>query len=303
MPNILLLGATGMIGKALTVALSKEGYIFTAACRDVKKAAEVLPPTTRIIPMDFNSALFKQGLVEANAVINITGSPILGRFTSKHRHQVEESRIALTKNLVTAIERHHPTLPLLINASAIGIYGSHTITDDVLDEYSTILPEDYLSDLCQRWEAAASGGIKRIVRIRTGIVLDSSPQGTLSKLAVSFRLGFGGPIGIPKTWRSWIHLQDEIGLIRFALEHDSMSGPLNATAPEPVQADALAKALSVALHKPTWLPVPEGPVRLILGEAAEIITRGKRILPTKAIAAGYHFEFSTLESALHDLLR
>ena len=201
------------------------------------------------------------------------------------------------------ISRYCPDLPVLINASAIGVYGTHTITDDVLDEYSLISAEDYISALSMRWEAATMSNIKRVVHIRTGIVLDGSHRGTLAKLALPFRLGLGGPIGNLKSWRSWIHITDEIGLIRFALENNNITGPLNATAPNSVQGDAFSKILGAALNKPSWLPVPEIAIRLALGEAAEIITRGKRIHPTKALAAGYHFKFPSLESALRDLLK
>ena len=299
MKRIIVIGATGLIGSALTKELLRQGHAVTAACRDIVRAKNVLPEVVSCISLNFDSDGWRDSLHQADVVINLSGAPVIGRLTPKHRQAITSSRVGVTKNLVSSIEKISPNLALLINASAIGVYGSHTLTDDIYTEKDVLTPEDYLSHVCHGWEAAAySPGIQRTVLLRTGVVLDPSTKGTLAKLALPFRLFAGGPIGIKDSWRSWVHIEDEVGLIIYALRNPSLSGPLNVTSPNPVTAAGLSAALGKAMHRPDWLPVPEWAVRVGLGEAAEIITRGKRILPQKAIAAGYTFHYPTIDSAL-----
>jgi uncharacterized protein (TIGR01777 family) len=217
---------------------------------------------------------------------------------------VRDSRIGVTRLLANSIAAASAKPEVFISASAIGYYGNHELTDDKIDE-SSPSGEDAVSKLVAAWEFAAvparQAGV-RIVLARTGLLLTTSPEGALSQLALPFSFFLGGPVGISQSWRSWIHMKDEIGLLLYALETPSLSGPLNLVSPNPERAGAFSLALGKALHKPSWLPVPEAVIRLAYGESAEIITRGKRVIPAKALESGYHFMYPHLPEALTDLL-
>jgi uncharacterized protein (TIGR01777 family) len=190
---------------------------------------------------------------------------------------------------------------VLVNASAIGIYGPHA--DEELTEGS--LPgNDFLAKVCADWEKAAEPALVhdvRVVLLRTGIVLDKN-GGALAQMLTPFKLFAGGPVGNGKQWMSWIHNEDEVGLILFALDRAEISGPFNATAPNPVTNRDFATALGKALGRPSFMPTPAFMLRVMLGEAAQIVTTGQRVQPAKALAAGYTFKFPALDTALRDII-
>jgi uncharacterized protein len=201
----------------------------------------------------------------------------------------------------TAAENPGLRKRVLINASAIGIYGPHG--DEFLSEDS-LAGNDFLAKLCTDWEKAAQAATVhgvRVVLLRTGVVLDKN-GGALAKMLTPFKLCVGGPIGGGLQWMSWIHSEDEVGLILFALDHPDITGPLNATAPNPVTNKDFSTALGKVLGRPSFLPTPAFALRVMLGESSQIITTGQRVLPKKALAAGYAFKFPVVEGALRDLL-
>ena len=195
---------------------------------------------------------------------------------------------------------------MAVSGSAIGYYGDRGATD--LDEGSAPPEESargFDTEVVAAWEAAAEGfanqGI-RLVRLRTGHVLDPS-GGFLKQLLLPFRLGLGGPIAGGSQWLSWIHIEDEVGLILWALDTDELSGPLNATAPAPVTNKAFSRTLGRALHRPAVFPIPGMALDLLYGkEFATTIKGGQRVLPARALELGYEFRFPELSGALHDLL-
>jgi uncharacterized protein (TIGR01777 family) len=231
--------------------------------------------------------------------VNLAGEPVAGgRWTPERKRAIRESRVRATANLAAVIAERGPRV--LVSGSAIGWYGPRG--DEAVDE-SAPAAADFLGSVSREWEAAAEPARKRarVVLVRTGIVL--APEGgALEQMALPFKLFAGGPIGDGSFWQSWIHLADEVGLVRFALGNEKVSGPLNATAPEPVRNRDFARALGRALRRPSLLPTPAFAVRLALGEMAGVVLASQRVLPEKALDLGYRFRFPRLLPALEDLL-
>ncbi len=187
-----------------------------------------------------------------------------------------------------------------ISASAIGFYGNRD--DEVLSEESAV-GKGFFPEICNDWESEAEKAVEfgaRVVTPRIGIVL-SPDGGALEKMLTPFKLGVGGVVGSGKQWMSWIAIEDLVGLIVFALENDSVDGPLNATAPNPVTNETFTKTLGRVLHRPTFIPVPEFAIKLLFGEMGEtLLLQGNRVIPKKALDAGYEFRFPELEEAIRE---
>jgi uncharacterized protein (TIGR01777 family) len=306
MKRILIVGVTGTIGSALASALITKGYEVSGVSRHPEKARLAVPGLRESLLLDTKHPnLLIDPINQADAVISFTGAPLIGRpFKKNNPLEIRDSRIGVTHYLANSIAAASSKPEVFISASAIGYYGNHELTDDKINEASPC-GEDSLSMLVAEWEAATKAAEQagvRIVLARTGLLLNTDPSGALSQLTLPFSFFLGGPVGIPQSWRAWIHMKDEVGLLMHALETPSLSGPLNLVSPNPKRASAFSRALGQALHKPSWLPIPEATIRLAYGENAEIITRGKRIIPTKALENGYHFIYPHLPEALQDLL-
>ncbi|WP_273455724.1 TIGR01777 family oxidoreductase, partial [Nevskia ramosa] len=214
-------------------------------------------------------------------------------------------RIDTTRRLVDWMNELAAKPKVLVSGSAIGWYGPRG--DEKLSE-ADAPGSDYSAQLCQDWEAEAlraeALGV-RVCQLRTGIVLGSKGPaggGALAQMLPAFKLGGGGPMGSGQQWMSWVHRVDLIALIRFLIEHDSAQGPFNGTAPEPVRNSEFAKTLGRVLHRPAILPMPGFMLKLIVGEMAEILLTGQRVIPQAALDAGFVFRFSSLEAALRDVL-
>lgn len=292
--KVAITGATGLIGRAVTDALVTAGHSVVALSRHAGNVSGipivVWDPASAELP-----APARDGVA---AVVNLAGAGIAdGRWDDTHRRAILDSRLTTTRRVVDAMGGDGPTT--LISGSAIGYYGPG---DEPVDE--TAGPGgDFLAEVCARWEAAASHGARRgrVVLLRTGIVL-SMEGGALPKLVRPARLGAGGPLGGGRQWQSWIHIDDEAALIVHALTDTSLSGPLNATAPNPVRQKDLSRALGRVLHRPSSVPTPAFALRLLMGQAADVALTGQRVLPTAALRSGYRFRFTEIEPALLDLL-
>jgi hypothetical protein len=237
-----------------------------------------------------------------DAVVNLAGAPIADRpWTSARRALLWGSRITLTEQLLAWLEQRQQRPSVLISGSAVGWYGDGGERE--LTEASRPVKEDFASQLCIAWEETAQQaealGI-RVVLVRTGLVL-ASEGGFLSRLRLPFKLGLGGPIGDGRQWMPWIHINDEIALIDFLLQHNDASGPYNACAPEPVRNREFAKRLGRALHRPALLPLPAPLLRLGLGELSTLLLGGQRVRPVRLLAAGFTFQFNDVQSALDEL--
>jgi len=293
--NILITGGTGFIGAALSRELVSSAHnviITTRRQTDSKEKLTWKPPA--LIPPDTISNI--------DAVINLAGESIAsGRWTKTRKERIMSSRINTTRALVQSMQNVNPGPKVLISASAIGYYGprgDEHVTED------TPPGTDFLAEVCKVWEAEALKAEElgvRVVLIRIGGVLESD-GGALPKMIIPFKFFLGGPIGSGKQWFSWIHRDDIVGIIKYALENDSITGPLNLTAPQPVTNREFSSALGRVLGRPSWLSVPGFMVRLTLGELGDILLTGQRVLPEKALKEGYKFKYPDIDGALRAIL-
>jgi uncharacterized protein (TIGR01777 family) len=258
-----------------------------------------------VIPIEWNgreAGAWEHCLEGADAVINLAGAPIAdGRWTEARKRLLTDSRVASTRLLVEALSRCASKPRTLISASGIGYYGS---SDDRMLNEGAQRGQGFLADLCLAWETEALRAQEfgvRVVTLRTGMVLEED-GGALPKMLLPFRFFAGGPILPGTQWVSWIHRQDHIGIIRWALTTPNVSGPVNAVAPEAVTMAQFCKELGQVIHRPSWLPVPGFALHVALGELATLMTTGQRIYPEKALSGGYVFHYPQLESALRAIL-
>lgn len=301
--QIIVTGGTGFIGRALVNRLLKNGHSVTVLARNADSARALLP--SAVICINWNPpsiGTWSKAFASADAVINLAGEPIAeNRWTEARKRLIWDSRIGATRSVVEALRTHATKPCVLVNASGIGYYGA---SDEHLLDETAARGSGFLADLCLAWEAEAMSAAEfgtRIVIVRTGMVLEAD-GGALAKMLLPFRLFLGGPIMPGSQWVSWIHRRDHIGLIDWALSTATVSGPINAVAPEPVTMKTFCEVLGRALHRPSWLPVPGIALNILLGELGTILTTGQRVIPTKAMAGGYVFHYSTLEPALKDIL-
>lgn len=297
--HILLTGGTGLIGRALCQLWLRQGHQLTVWSRRPERVAALCGNGVRGI-----ARLEELADAPLDAVINLAGAPIADRpWTNKRKALLWDSRVALTERLLAWLEARPQRPRVLISGSAVGWYGDGGERE--LHESDAPVVEDFAAQLCGAWEETAQRAEALgmcVVLLRTGLVL-ASDGGFLKRLLLPFRLGLGGPIGNGRQWMPWIHLQDEIGLIDFLLQRDDARGPYNACAPQPARNRDFARALGRALRRPALLPVPGPLLRLGLGELSGLLLGGQKALPQRALADGYVFRFTDLDSALADLLK
>jgi uncharacterized protein (TIGR01777 family) len=300
--KLVIAGATGFIGSPLCDKLIEQGHSLTLLSRSLSSGTT--PPNKKWITWyPPPSGAWEQAIDGADGIINLAGEPIAARkWTGAQKERLRASRVGTTRALVAAVAKAKQKPKFLVNASAVGYYGprgDETITEEGRPG------DDFLARTCVEWEEEAKkaeGYGVRVVRLRTGIVLGKN-GGALAKMVPPFKSFVGGPLGSGKQWMSWIHLDDEIGLIVFLVNHPTASGPVNATAPNPVTMKQFCKTLGQVLHRPSWAPVPGFALRLLLGEMADILLTGQRVLPTKAQKLGYKFKYLDLRQALQNCLQ
>ncbi len=301
--QVVIAGGTGFIGQALCAALSQAGHHVVLLTRRKEESQRSLG--AHVTPAEWNgqeAGAWEQSLEGADAVINLAGASIAdGRWTDSRKHLLTESRILPTRLLVDAIARCSSKPHTLISASGIGYYGPND--DRTLTEESP-RGQGFLADLCLAWEREALRAKTfdiRVVLLRIGMVLGPD-GGALAKMLPPFQFYLGGPILPGTQWVSWIHRHDLLGLIQWLLATPNISGPINAVAPEAVTMAQFCKVLGQVLHRPSWLPVPTFALKIALGELATLMTTGQRIIPEKALLAGYTFHHPKLDSALWNIL-
>lgn len=297
--RLVVVGGTGFIGAPLCGRLLELGHSLTLLTRSASSATT--SPNQK--SLNWNPGFpgsWEEAVDGSDGVINLAGESIAKRWTESQKKKIASSRIDTTRALVTAIGKAKEKPRFLLNASAVGYYGPHgdeSLTEDAGPG------GDFLSRVCIAWEKEAIKAEEyglRVIRLRSGIVLGKG-GGALAKMALPFKLFMGGPLGSGEQWMSWIQLEDEIGLILFLLEHPEARGAINATASNPVTMSGFCKTLGDVLNRPSWAPVPTFAVRLLLGEMAEMLLTGQRVLPGQAQKLGYPFKFSTLPEALQAL--
>ena len=300
--RVLVTGGTGMIGRAVCDALLARGEEVVGLSRDRERARATNPTVSWFAWDPANERPPDEALQGADAVVNLVGEEINQRLTDDAKARIRDSRIRGTKNLVDAMLAATPSPRTLISQAAIGIYGDRG--EAMVDE-STPPAEGFLPQVVVDWETEArkaeAGGV-RVVIFRTGLVLD--PEGGLLKqLVPPFKFGVGGPLAGGDFYMPWIHRDDEVGLILWALDNAAVSGTLNATAPKPVTNREFSKALGKALHRPSVIPAPRfAIVAMRGGELTEQITGSFRVIPRRAQDLGYSFRYPELLPALEDLL-
>jgi hypothetical protein len=302
--NTLVTGASGLIGSALVERLHREGHTVT---RLVRGSSVPGPGTTDVPWSPDQGQIDVAGLERAgpfDGVVHLAGAGIGDRRWSPDRKRVIlESRTDSTRLLVDTLQRVSARPPVLVSASAVGFYGDRG--DEELTEDSTV-GSGFLAEVCRDWELAArpaaASGI-RTVLLRTGIVL-SRRGGAWGKQLPLFRAGLGGRMGSGRQYRSWVTLDDEIGAVLHCLTDDSLSGPVNVSAPAPATDAALAQAVGAVLHRPTVMVVPAVALRLALGSqmASELVLGGQRVVPRALVSAGYSFAHPTLDEAVRSVL-
>ena len=294
--RLLVTGGTGFVGTPLCQALASQGHEVIAMTRRPRAG----PPRVRY--SGWEAGDWPGVMAQVDGVIHLAGAPIACRWSPEQKQRIRESRVGLTRRLVEAMAAVSPRPTVLISASAIGYYGPRG--DEVLDEAASS-GSGFLADVCRAWEAEAQRaealGV-RVVRLRLGLVLGPG-GGVLAKMAPPFRAWLGGPLGNGRPWVSWIHREDVLGLIQWALTHAALSGPVNAVAPGAVRMRDFCRELGRALRRPSWAPVPAIVLRTVLGEMSEMLLTGQRLTPAAAMRAGYPFQFPALSAALSDCLR
>jgi uncharacterized protein (TIGR01777 family) len=274
-------GASGLVGRHTSDVLRAEGHeVRAVSARGVVR------------PEDFEAC---------DAVVHLAGEPVAQRWTAAAKERIRSSRVDGTRHVVEALARLNTPPAVLVSASAIGIYG--TRGEETLTE-SSMPAADFLGEVAVEWERAARAAEAfgtRVVTPRLGVVL-TRDGGALEKMLPPFKLGVGGRIGDGKQWMSWIHIDDVVRLIEFAIRNESVRGPVNAVAPNPVTNAEFTRELARALHRPAIFPVPVFALKMLFGQMAEILYASQRVIPEAAICAGFGFKFAEVSAALRDLV-
>jgi len=286
--NILITGASGLIGSKLATFLTEKGH--------------------KVIPFSLRGANSESELSQVldtqavNAVIHLAGENVASRWTKEKMDQIRDSRLNGTKILCAALAKTSHRPQVLIGASAIGFYGDRG--SESLDE-SSAKGSGFLADVCQQWEACENEAITlgiRVVNLRIGVVL-SKDGGALGKMLLPFELGAGGEIGDGQQYLSWVDIDDVVSAIYHALNDTNLSGPVNAVAPYPVTNKEFTKTLGKVLNRPTLIPIPSFGLRLLFGSMAdEMLISGQKVLPAKLKGSDFKFEYGNLEDSLRHVL-
>jgi uncharacterized protein len=300
--RIFLMGGTGLVGSRLIPRLHHRQDEVVLLTRRPDAARQRWPNEATVLGGDpMEAEAWMQAAAECDAIINLTGEGIFNRrWNAAFIQLLRDSRIKSTEHAVQALAKRTTSgkTAVLVNASAVGYYGPHG--DEELDENSPP-GNDILAELCVAWEKAAQAAEQlavRTVRLRIGVVLDKE-GGPLQKMSLPFKFFMGGPTGLTGSqYMSWIHHEDIVGLLLFALDNAQVQGPMNATAPNPVTNKVFSRTLGGALGRPSFMPTPKMVLRVALGQVAGVVTTGQRVLPKKALALGYQFRFSNVEEAL-----
>ncbi|MFB2894895.1 TIGR01777 family oxidoreductase [Aerosakkonemataceae cyanobacterium BLCC-F50] len=304
--KVVITGATGFVGSYLVKRLLESGDRIVILTRNADRASRVFPksafPNLEIVNYNpLQSGDWQKVISGCDGVVNLAGAAIgEGRWTAERKQEIIDSRKIGTQKLVEAIAKAEQKPSVLVNASAVGYYGtSETAT------FAENSPpgNDFLSEVCIAWEAEAQKvkdlGV-RLAILRLGVVLGMG--GAIAKMLPIFKLFAGGTIGTGKQWFSWIEVDDLVSLIVATLKQPEMEGVYNATAPNPVRMADFCHALGDVLHRPSWLPVPAFALELLLGDAAMVVLEGQKVLPNRTLESGFAYKYPDLKPALKSFL-
>jgi len=301
--RIIITGGAGLIGSALAHSLQRDHHEVIILSRSTQRPAG-LAAGVSMVQWDGRSATGWGEMVNGDsAIVNLAGANIAaGRWSEARKREIVNSRVDVGKAVVQAVQQAAVKPQVVIQASAVGYYGP--CGDETITEASPS-GSDFLAEVCRQWEASTAAvealGVRRAV-IRTGVVL--SPEGgALPRMTLPFRFFAGGKLGSGRQYFPWIHLEDEVGAIRFLLEQPAASGVFNLAAPQPVTNAQFTRAIGKAMGRPALMPVPAFALRTLFGEMATVLLDGQRATPQRLEQAGYRFRFADPLTALQDLLR
>ena len=306
--KIAITGATGFVGSRLVERLherrrSPPHSQPRCSQRQATFSQRAVFPNLEIVAYTPEaSGTWQNAIAGCDAVVNLAGAPIADeRWTPERQQIILNSRKIGTEKIVEAISQAKPKPQVLVNASAIGYYGtSETATFDETSQSG----DDFLASVCTQWESAAQTVKKagvRLVILRFGIVLGMG--GALEKMLLPFQLFAGGPLGTGHQWFSWIHRDDLVNLIIFSLCQNEIEGTFNATAPNPVRLNEFCQNLGKVLQRPSWLPVPSFALQMLLGDAAKVVLEGQQVLPKRTLSTNFEYQYQTVKPALEQILR
>jgi len=299
--RVVITGGTGLIGSALARELGGAGHDVVVLTRDAGKVGAL--PGVRAAQWDGRTPAGWGPLLDADTVIvHLAGESIAsGRWTEDRKRRIRDSRVGSGKAILQAIREAAAKPRALLQGSAVGYYGPRG--DEVIKE-DAAPGNDFLADVCREWEESTAEvetlGVRRAV-LRTGVVL-ARDGGALPKMTLPFKMMAGGHLGNGRQWFPWIHLDDEVGAIRFLAESPEARGAFNLTAPNPVTNRELTRILAGVLHRPGFMPAPAFALRLALGEMADMLLNGQRVVPSRLLELGYRFKYPDAEPALRSLL-
>ena len=300
--NIFITGGTGFVGRALSKVLLDRRHNLKILTRSMGRANGNNEEISYVQGDPVRNDQWVSQLSDSDVIINLAGASIFKRWTEKYKQKLIESRIQTTKNIVKGLSDRKKDDVLLISTSAVGYYGFHG--DEELNEGASP-GSDFLASLSIEWESAANEAIDygaRVVINRFGVILGNG-GGAIPMMIPLFKYWLGSPLGSGRQFFSWMHIKDLINIILFQIENKVQDGPFNCTAPNPVTNRELTRAIASAMNKPLLMPPAPGFfMRLVMGEFADVLLKGQRVIPQKLMDAGYHFEFPDIKSALEDII-
>lgn len=303
--KIAVTGATGLVGSRLVEKLNQEGHQILVLTRNPSKAQRVFPASAfnnlEIVQYTpTQSGEWQKSISGCDGVVNLAGEPIGERWSPQKKQGIMDSRQLGTRKLVEAIAMAESKPKVLVSGSAIGYYGT---SETKAFKETSPAGNDFLAQVCQNWEAEAQkvteSGV-RLVILRIGIVLANG--GALGKMIGPFKMFAGGPIGSGQQWFSWIHRDDLVNLIYQGLQDSNMSGVYNATSPNPVRMSQLCQTLGEVMNRPSWLPVPDFVLEILLGDGAVVVLEGQQVIPTKTQSTGFSYQYANLKPALTEVV-
>jgi uncharacterized protein (TIGR01777 family) len=300
--RVIITGGTGLIGRALAADLVKDGHETIVLSRRPERATG-LPAEAQVKRWDAQTAEGWGSLIDgADAIVNLAGASIAGRWTASRKRRIRESRLNAGRAVVQAVELAGVKPRVVVQASGVGYYGPRGDEEIVEKEPAG---NDFLGQLAVEWESSTASVERMDVRhavIRSGAVF-STEGGAFPPMLLQSRLFLGGPLGSGQQWLPWIHMADEVRAIRFLIENERARGPFNLVAPNPLTSTKFNRVLGRVMRRPSFIPVPAFALRLLAGEMSTVLLDGQRTIPRRLLDLGFTFRFPNAEEALRDLLR
>ncbi|HXG00828.1 MAG TPA: TIGR01777 family oxidoreductase, partial [Bacteroidota bacterium] len=299
--KVIIAGGSGFVARGIVEQLARESHEIVLLTRRTAHSVPVWQGV-RAVQWDARSVGgWSAELEKSDVVMNFAGEPLdAKRWTSHQKNVIIASRVDATRALVDAIRRASNKPSVLINASAVGYYGA-VEHEDVTEDRGA--GSDFLARVVEAWEKEAKAAEQlgvRVVLLRMGVVL-ARDGGALRKMALPFKFYLGGYLGSGRQWFPWVHRDDVANVVKFALQHAALSGPVNVVAPEPVTMKQFCAALGKAMRRPSWAPVPSVMLKLALGEMADMLLTGQRVVPAKLLKHNYNFLYPGLDAALRSI--